>query len=45
MKRFCDHCDSEILFEETIYELRIENRDKGILETEELCVACLSDYP
>jgi hypothetical protein len=44
MKRFCDYCDREILYEETIFELRIENRDKGILEYETLCENCLSEH-
>jgi len=43
MKRFCDHCDREIIFEETVYELRIENRDQGILERETLCQNCLTE--
>lgn len=43
MKRFCDHCDREIIFEETVYELRIQNRDQGILERETLCRNCLSE--
>mgnify|MGYP006928062538 CR=1 FL=1 len=43
MKRFCDHCDREILSEQTVYELRIENRDNGILDRETLCPSCLSD--
>jgi hypothetical protein len=45
MKRFCDHCDREILYEETLFELRIENRDQGILERKTLCQNCLNrDY-
>jgi len=43
MKRYCDHCEREILYEETIYELRIENQDKGILDRETLCSKCLSE--
>ena len=43
MKRYCDYCDREILYEETVYELRIENQNKGILEHETLCSNCLSE--
>lgn len=43
MKRYCDECDREILYEETIYELRIENQDKGILDRETLCERCLGE--
>jgi len=43
MKRFCGYCDREIIYEETVYELRIENQDKGILERETLCSKCLSE--
>jgi hypothetical protein len=44
MKRFCDYCNRSIPYEETIYELRIENRDQGILDTETLCEHCLGDH-
>jgi hypothetical protein len=43
MKRYCDYCDHEILYEQTVYELRIENQDQGILKHETLCSNCLSE--
>ncbi len=43
MKRYCDHCNRKILSEQTVYELRIENRDKGILDRETLCPSCLTE--
>jgi hypothetical protein len=43
MKRYCDHCERERLFEQTVYELRIKNRNKRILDRETLCLSCLSD--
>jgi hypothetical protein len=43
MKRFCDYCDREILYEETVYELRIENEGAGVLERETLCEPCLGE--
>lgn len=43
MKRFCDHCEREILYEQTVYELRIENQNIGQLERKTLCRNCLSE--
>jgi hypothetical protein len=45
MKHYCEICDREILYDETVYELRIENQDHGILEHKIMCVGCLSAWP
>jgi hypothetical protein len=43
MKRYCDRCDRQIRYEETVYELRVENEGAGVLERETLCEPCLGE--
>jgi len=45
MIRYCDFCKQEIIHEQTVYELRIENQDKAVLEHKTACEPCLSAWP